>query len=84
MACMMLIGNTKKSFPKIQSNKKFPFPIYNPFKNMNEKTTVTVISGVEGYSVYINNYRIAGNKPWGGGKVVCEFKVDKQKIIDRL
>jgi len=57
---------------------------YKTFNNMDEKTTVTVISGVEGYSVYINNYRIAGNKPWGGGKVVCEFKVDKQTIIDRL
>jgi len=72
------------SIQKIQSNKKLHLPIYNTFKNMDEKTTVTVISGVEGYSIYINNYRIAGNKPWGGGKVVCEFKVDKKNILERL
>ena len=51
---------------------------------MDEKTTITVISGVEGYSIYINNHRIAGNKPWGGGNVVCEFKVDKQSILTQL
>lgn len=51
---------------------------------MDEKTTITVISGVEGYSIYINNHRIAGNKPWGGGKVVCEFSVDKNKILAQL
>ena len=51
---------------------------------MEEKATITVISGVEGYSIYINNYRIAGNKPWGGGKVICEFKIDKQNILERL
>lgn len=44
MACMMLIGNTKKSFPKIQSNKKFPLPIYNPFKNMYEKINEDYVS----------------------------------------
>lgn len=51
---------------------------------MNEKVKITVISGVEGYSIYINNHRIAGNKPWGGGKVVCEFSVDKDKIFAQL
>lgn len=25
-------------------------------------------------SVYLNNYRIAGSKPWGGGKVYMEFE----------
>lgn len=25
--------------------------------------------------VYLNNFRIAGGKPWGGGDVVAEFDV---------
>ena len=29
---------------------------------------IVVLKGVEGPSVYINDYRVAGNKPWGGGQ----------------
>lgn len=30
---------------------------------------------VEGRSVYLNDFRIAGNKPWGGGRVENTFRV---------
>lgn len=31
---------------------------------------IELVNGCEGYSVYIDDYRVAGLKPWGGGKVV--------------
>jgi len=36
------------------------------------KFKVAVIQGREGLSVYINDYRVAGSKPWGGGTVLYE------------
>lgn len=30
---------------------------------------VLLMSGVEGPSIYINEYRVCGPKPWGGGRV---------------
>jgi hypothetical protein len=38
-----------------------------------EKITIDVVTGVEGPSVYINDHRVAGSKPWGGGKIVYKF-----------
>lgn len=32
-------------------------------------------SGVEGNSLYINDYRICGPKPWGGGKIIKEWNI---------
>lgn len=38
---------------------------------MADKTVnIELVSGCEGYSLYIDDYRVAGSKPWGGGKVV--------------
>lgn len=31
---------------------------------------VEMIKGVEGYSIYFNDVRILGPKPWGGGTIV--------------
>ena len=36
--------------------------------------TLELVNGVEGQSLYINDYRIAGKKPWGGGTVVKTWK----------
>ena len=33
-----------------------------------------VVVGVEGACLYIDGYRVAGPKPWGGGKPMYEFK----------
>ena len=45
---------------------------------------IEVCKGVEGPSVYINNYRVAGNKPWGGGRTLHSFKAKKSDIFDAL
>ena len=41
---------------------------------------VTVIAGVEGASLYINDYRVAGRKPWGGGEVKYLWQVPLEDI----
>jgi hypothetical protein len=41
---------------------------------------VSLVSGVEGLSIYLNNYRIAGPKPWGGGKILHEFTATSKDI----
>ena len=33
-----------------------------------------VVAGPEGPALYLNNYRIAGPKPWAGGSVTAEWK----------
>ena len=45
---------------------------------------IAVCNGVEGPSVYINDYRVAGNKPWGGGKTIHSFKAEKSNIFHAL
>ncbi|MBC5648490.1 hypothetical protein [Christensenella tenuis] len=47
---------------------------------MDKTVTVEIISGVEGYCVTINDYRIAGAKLWGGGQVVHSFKTTQSQI----
>jgi hypothetical protein len=42
--------------------------------------TFAVVSGVEGPSLYANDYRIAGPKPWGGGKVIHRFEVSDDDL----
>jgi hypothetical protein len=41
---------------------------------------VTIVAGVAGPSVYLNDYRIAGPKPWGGGRVVAEYRADGDDV----
>ncbi len=41
---------------------------------------VEVVQGVEGASLYIDDVRVAGPKPWGGGKVIHRFEVDHAAI----
>ncbi len=44
------------------------------------KFDLILCEGVEGKSVYLNDYRIAGPKPWGGGKVLQAWKVSADDI----
>lgn len=53
---------------------------YQTSESRNRKIEVYIVSGVEGPSVYINNYRICGNKPWGGGKVIHKFSTGIKEI----
>lgn len=34
-----------------------------------------ICSGVEGPSAYVNDYRCAGPKPWGGGTILHKFNL---------
>ena len=40
--------------------------------------------GVEGNSIYLNDYRILGPKPWGGGTTIEEWDVDDKVVADHL
>ena len=44
------------------------------------KIKIEIVSGVEGPSVYINDHRIAGNKPWGGGTVLVSTEVTAEEF----
>lgn len=41
---------------------------------------IELVSGVEGECIVVNGTRIAGPKPWGGGKIVKTWKVDPYGI----
>lgn len=43
--------------------------------------TLEVIAGMEGPSAYIDDHRIAGPKPWGGGQVKHNFKVKLTELL---
>ena len=46
-----------------------------------KKLKIEVVSGVEGKSVYLDDFRIAGNKPWGGGDVVSKFSTTAEDVL---
>ena len=48
---------------------------------MNDKINIEIIAGVEGPCVSINDYRVAGPKPWGGGKVTKTWITTPSNIL---
>ena len=54
-------------------------------KELSEKAIeVSIVSGVEGKCIYLNNLRIAGPKPWGGGTVMFKVKIKIKDIIEAI
>lgn len=51
---------------------------------MKKTVTIEVISGSAGDSLYINEYRVAGVKPWGGGKTIATWKIDRERLLQHL
>jgi hypothetical protein len=49
-----------------------------------KEVILMVVAGVEGPSLYLDNRRIAGPKPWGGGKAVYTFHVPVKDIKEAL
>lgn len=48
---------------------------------MTEKdVTVEIVRGPDGDALYIDNHRVAGPKPIGGGKIVREWKVKLSEL----
>ncbi len=44
------------------------------------KINLELVSGVEGNSIYLNDYRICGSKPWGGGSVIKKWTTSIRDI----
>lgn len=42
-----------------------------------------IVSGVEGKCLYIDETRVAGPKPWGGGTIVDAFTTDERYVPER-
>jgi hypothetical protein len=36
------------------------------------------------HCVYVNDYRVAGSKPWGGGKTVLKLDLDIKSLIEAI
>lgn len=49
-----------------------------------DKVIIEVINGCEGKAVYINDYRVAGSKPYGGGYVERSWMADRKDILKAL
>jgi hypothetical protein len=49
-----------------------------------DKINICVLQGLEGKSLYINDYRVSGPKPWGGGKIIFEADVTKDELCQAL
>ena len=45
---------------------------------------ITYMLGVEGNSLYINDFRVHGNKPWGGGRVISEWEITCKQDLKRI
>ena len=49
-----------------------------------EDVTLEIIRGVEGLCIAINGRRVAGPKPWGGGRAIAKLGSTKQRITESL
>lgn len=49
-----------------------------------KEVKIEIVEGVEGNSVYINDHRVCGNKPWGGGTAIGSWKVSLKEITQTL
>lgn len=54
----------------MSSDPKEPTPL-----SADKRYPIEIIQGVEGFCIGVNNYRLVGPKPWGGGTVVKRWNV---------
>lgn len=50
----------------------------------NDKVIIELVNGCEGKSLYIDDYRVAGSKPWGGGTVEISWAARKEDILQAV
>lgn len=55
-----------------------------PKKAKLETVEIIVSSGVEGPSLYVDGLRVAGPKPWGGGKTLHRWIVDRTQLHEDM
>ena len=48
------------------------------------KFDVLILDGCEGKSIYMNDYRMAGNKPWGGAPTIFKGTVETKDLVRAL
>ena len=53
-------------------------------QNEDKTVNIEVIKGVEGDCLSVNDYRVAGSKPWGGGEVIFKGKAKKENLIKAI
>jgi hypothetical protein len=51
---------------------------------MKNNVKIEIVFGVEDNALYINDRRVAGPKPWGGGQTVCAFYPKLSLVRDSL
>lgn len=49
-----------------------------------EEMQIELVAGVEGHSLYLNDTRICGSKPWGGGSVIKRWTTSIRDIENAL
>jgi len=47
-------------------------------------TKIEIVQGVEGQCLVVNDYRVAGPKPWGGGTVIKTWVREKKDFKEAL
>lgn len=45
---------------------------------------IDYVKGVEGNSIYVDDNRIVGKKPWGGGVTLKTWEVDKDTFLTNI
>jgi hypothetical protein len=53
-------------------------------RRVSQIVKIDLIQGVEGFALYIDKYRVAGPKPWGGGTSIHSFEVRRNDMIIAL
>ena len=53
-------------------------------RDLDRDIPVEQISGVEGPSFYIDELRVAGNKPWGGGSSLGRWRTTPRAVLAAL
>ncbi|WP_270786232.1 hypothetical protein [Enterococcus avium] len=53
-----------------------------------KKFKLSLVSGVEGKSLYISDngnsgFRVSGNKPWGGGRTLADWEVSSVEFLEK-
>ena len=58
-------------------------PNWKPIK-ISETMRLELVAGVEGPSIYLNDERIAGPKPWGGGRITKSYQIKRAQLREIL
>jgi len=51
---------------------------------MDKPIKIETVRGVEGNSIYIDDFRVAGSKPWGGGSLIQHWDTTVEEILTAL